>query len=182
MNRSTVFQSFGTASVIPPDPPSWPSPGVGWAGPGAREALLVRRPFEHATNLQESDHAAQPIHRGGLPPGLRGRCSGVTEAMTLLKDRISEGQSCGNGFSRLSSCVPGLAFAMIASETRDDEFYYAMIFGSQSKPKLLQCTHTSATFIRAVGDGPERASGLESAGPRGLQVQPPFSSISRTAS
>ena len=40
---------------------------VGWAG--TREATLVRRPFEHATNLQESDHAAQPIHRGGLPPG-----------------------------------------------------------------------------------------------------------------
>ena len=47
----------------------------------------------------------------------------------------------------------GLAFAMIASETKGDEFYYAMIFGSQSKPKLLQYTHTWATFIRAVGDG-----------------------------
>ncbi len=49
----------------------------------------------------------------------------------------------------------GLAFAMIASETKGDEFYYAMIFGSQSKPKLLQYTHTWATFIRAVGEGPD---------------------------
>jgi hypothetical protein len=47
----------------------------------------------------------------------------------------------------------GLAFAMTASETKGDESYYAMIFGSQSKPKLLQYTHTWATFIRAVGDG-----------------------------
>ena len=47
----------------------------------------------------------------------------------------------------------GFAFAMTASETKGDEFYYAMIFGSQSKPKLLQYTHTWATFIRAVGDG-----------------------------
>jgi hypothetical protein len=30
-----------------------------------------------------------------------------------------------------------------------------MIFGSQSKPKLLQYTHTWATFIRAVGEGPD---------------------------
>ena len=44
---------------------------------------------------------------------------------------------------------------MTASETKGDEFYYAMIFGSQSKPKLLQYTHTWATFIRAVGEGPD---------------------------
>ena len=49
----------------------------------------------------------------------------------------------------------GIAFPMIASETKGDEFYYAMIFGSQSKPKLLQYTHTWATFIRAVGEGPD---------------------------
>jgi hypothetical protein len=51
--------------------------------------------------------------------------------------------------------IVGLAFAMIPSKTDGDEFYYAMIFGSQSKPKLLQYTHTWATFIRAVGDGPD---------------------------
>jgi hypothetical protein len=49
----------------------------------------------------------------------------------------------------------GLAFTTIASETKGDEFYYLMIFGSQSKPKLLQYTHTWATFIRAVGEGPD---------------------------
>ena len=49
----------------------------------------------------------------------------------------------------------GLAFTMIARETKGEEFYYAMIFGSQSKPKLLQYTHTWATFIRAVGEGPD---------------------------
>jgi hypothetical protein len=48
-----------------------------------------------------------------------------------------------------------LGLAMIARETRGEEFYYAMIFGSQSKPKLLQYTHTWATFIRAVGEGPD---------------------------
>ena len=42
---------------------------------------------------------------------------------------------------------------MTASKTYGDEFYYVMIFGSQSKPKLLQFTHTWATFIRAVGEG-----------------------------
>jgi hypothetical protein len=39
-----------------------------------------------------------------------------------------------------------------ASAAKGDEFYYVMIFGSQSKPKLLQYTHTWATFIRAIGD------------------------------
>jgi hypothetical protein len=39
----------------------------------------------------------------------------------------------------------GLAFAMTAGETKGDEFYYVIIFGSQSKPKLLQYTHTWAT-------------------------------------
>ena len=49
----------------------------------------------------------------------------------------------------------GLVFALIASEAKGDEFYYAMIFGSQSTPKLLPYTHTWATFIRAVGEGPD---------------------------
>ena len=52
----------------------------------------------------------------------------------------------------------GLVFALFASEVKSDEFYYAMIFGSQSKPKLLQYTHTWATFIRAVGEGPDANS------------------------
>ena len=47
----------------------------------------------------------------------------------------------------------GLVFG--SAEGTAGEFYYAMIFGSQSKPKLLQYTHTWATFIRAVGEGPD---------------------------
>ena len=49
----------------------------------------------------------------------------------------------------------GLVFALTVGETRGEEFYYVMVFGSQSKPKLLQYTHTWATFIRAVGEGPD---------------------------
>jgi hypothetical protein len=49
----------------------------------------------------------------------------------------------------------GLFVALTAGETRGEEFYYVMIFGSQSKPKLLQYTHTWATFIRAIGEGPD---------------------------
>jgi hypothetical protein len=45
--------------------------------------------------------------------------------------------------------------ATTAGAAKADEFYYVMIFGSQSKPKLLQYTHTWATFIRAVGEGPD---------------------------
>ncbi len=54
--------------------------------------------------------------------------------------------------------ILGISSAMIASDARGDEFYYVMIFGSQSKPKLLQYTHTWATFIRAVGEGPDANS------------------------
>ena len=32
---------------------------------------------------------------------------------------------------------------------------YVLIFGSQSQPKQLRYTHTWATFIRAVGEGPD---------------------------
>jgi hypothetical protein len=49
----------------------------------------------------------------------------------------------------------GVAFSITASETRGDEFYYVMIFGSQSKSKILEYTHTWATFVRAVGEGPD---------------------------
>jgi hypothetical protein len=52
----------------------------------------------------------------------------------------------------------GLAFSSSAGKARGDEFYYVMIFGSQSKPKLLQYTHTWATFIRAVGEGSDANS------------------------
>jgi hypothetical protein len=61
----------------------------------------------------------------------------------------------GLGIRPVVIAVTSLAFAITASETRGDEFYDAMIFGSQSQPKLLQYTHTWATFIRAVGEGPD---------------------------
>jgi hypothetical protein len=54
--------------------------------------------------------------------------------------------------------ILGISSSMIASDAQGDEFYYVMIFGSQSKPKLLQYTHTWATFIRAVGEGPDANS------------------------
>jgi hypothetical protein len=44
-------------------------------------------------------------------------------------------------------------FSVCAQSTKADEYYYAMIFGSQSQPKLLRYTHTWATFVRAVGVG-----------------------------
>lgn len=36
-----------------------------------------------------------------------------------------------------------------------EEFYYVMIFGSQSHPKQLRYTHTWATFVKATGEGPD---------------------------
>src|SRR5689334_7001698 len=53
------------------------------------------------------------------------------------------------------AAILGLYLATAAAETRGDEFYYVMIFGSQSHPKLLQYTHTWGTFVRAVGEGPD---------------------------
>jgi hypothetical protein len=35
-----------------------------------------------------------------------------------------------------------------------DEYHFLPVFGSQSRPKQLRYTHTWATMIRAVGDGP----------------------------
>lgn len=48
-----------------------------------------------------------------------------------------------------------LSCVLIAGEARGEEFDYVLIFGSQSSPKLLQYTHTWATFVRAVGEGPD---------------------------
>lgn len=33
------------------------------------------------------------------------------------------------------------------------EWYYVLVFGSQSDPKLLRYTHTWATFVKATGEG-----------------------------
>ena len=49
----------------------------------------------------------------------------------------------------------GLVLGAAEGTARGGEFYYVMIFGSQSDPKLLRYTHTWATFVRAVGEGPD---------------------------
>src|SRR6476469_1237130 len=49
----------------------------------------------------------------------------------------------------------GLMLGSAGGTARGGESYYVMIFGSQSSPKLLQYTHTWATFVRAVGEGPD---------------------------
>ncbi len=51
--------------------------------------------------------------------------------------------------------VLGLFPAMTAAESHAGESYYVMIFGSQSHPKQLRYTHTWATFVSAVGEGPD---------------------------
>ena len=76
------------------------------------------------------------------------------------------------------TALVGAALVMTAGTAKGDEFYYVMIFGSQSEPKLLQYTHTWATFVRAVGEGPESAEAASAAQslPAGLgttQVQQP---------
>jgi hypothetical protein len=64
----------------------------------------------------------------------------------------------GQRIQPLVIALLSLALALIASETKGEEFYYVMIFGSQSSPKRLQYTHTWATFIRAVGEGPDASN------------------------
>ncbi|WP_169980181.1 hypothetical protein [Tautonia rosea] len=61
------------------------------------------------------------------------------------------------------SCVLlALLFCGGISQSAADEQYYVVIFGSQSRPKLLRYTHTWATFIRAEGYGSD---------PAGWQIQ-----------
>jgi hypothetical protein len=45
--------------------------------------------------------------------------------------------------------------ASAAGPARGEEHDFGLIFGSQSRPKLLRYTHTWATFVRAVGEGPD---------------------------
>lgn len=52
----------------------------------------------------------------------------------------------------------GVALGSAAGSAQGGEYYYVMIFGSQSSPKLLRYTHTWATFVRAVGEGPDPAN------------------------
>jgi hypothetical protein len=54
-----------------------------------------------------------------------------------------------------SVAAPLIVLSSSAGTARAGEFYYAMIFGAQSSPKLLRYTHTWATLVRAVGEGPD---------------------------
>jgi hypothetical protein len=54
--------------------------------------------------------------------------------------------------------VVGLLGGLGAGRARAGEVYYVLIFGSQSHPKQLRYTHTWATFVRAVGEGPDPSS------------------------
>jgi len=69
-----------------------------------------------------------------------------------------------NGLRKTSLGLPrlggtwALAVALIAicaGAAEPAEFHYVLIFGSQSQPKKLKYTHTWATFVRAVGEGPD---------------------------
>jgi hypothetical protein len=56
----------------------------------------------------------------------------------------------------------GLMLGSAGGTARGADFYYVLVFGSQSSPKLLRYTHTWATFVRAVGEGTDpRAYALE---------------------
>ncbi|MFO0888092.1 MAG: hypothetical protein U0790_02980 [Isosphaeraceae bacterium] len=48
-----------------------------------------------------------------------------------------------------------LSGSWTAGSADAEEHYFFMIFGSQSSPKLLRYSHTWATFVRAVGEGPD---------------------------
>jgi hypothetical protein len=63
--------------------------------------------------------------------------------------------------ARLTSARVAVVMAIAAltpGSVQGGERYYAMIFGSQSSPKLLRYTHTWATFIRVVGEGDDPRS------------------------
>jgi hypothetical protein len=48
-----------------------------------------------------------------------------------------------------------LALSLTADPAPAEEYDFVMVFGSQTSPKELRYTHTWATFVRAVGQGPD---------------------------
>ena len=46
-----------------------------------------------------------------------------------------------------------LSLAGVSRQAKAGDFFYMMIFGSQSDPKQLRFSHTFATFVRATGEG-----------------------------
>jgi hypothetical protein len=64
-----------------------------------------------------------------------------------------------NAIVRLRWAFLALLLALLGSSAaRAHEFYYVLIFGSQDHPKHLRNTHTWATFVRAVGEGPDASA------------------------
>jgi hypothetical protein len=61
-------------------------------------------------------------------------------------------KSLTRSFRRLPGIV--LAFCLVGSAAAE-EYHFFLVFGSQSQPKRLKYTHTWATFVRAVGEGPD---------------------------
>ena len=58
------------------------------------------------------------------------------------------------GMARFVFAV-GIVLASSGARAGAADYYFSMVFGSQSKPKLLRYTHTWATFIKASGEGPD---------------------------
>lgn len=56
---------------------------------------------------------------------------------------------------RLLGLVLVLLGPLLNGSASADEYYFGIIFGSQSEPKQLRYTHTWVTLIRAVGEGPD---------------------------
>jgi hypothetical protein len=58
---------------------------------------------------------------------------------------------------RVAFMVLAGMLSISTSRAMSAEFYYVLIFGSQSSPKLLRYTHTWATFVKATGEGSDPA-------------------------
>lgn len=54
--------------------------------------------------------------------------------------------------------ICALALLGDARSAEGADFFYMLVFGSESDPKRLRLTHTYATFVRATGDGPDIAN------------------------
>ena len=61
---------------------------------------------------------------------------------------------------RMLSAVSLCAIALLgnAGSAKGADFFYMLVFGSESDPKRLRLTHTYATFVRATGEGPDVAN------------------------
>lgn len=55
--------------------------------------------------------------------------------------------------ARTVALLTSLLLAASGARVRAAEWYYVMVFGSQSSPKALRYTHTWATFVKAEGEG-----------------------------